>query len=147
MEIHKLLLGHRGIEIGRFSLVITRLEIDLTHINGIDIDNRRRRIVEIEAIAIIKGMNLFGQGIAGQRTSSDNCNNICWQFCNFITNHLNQGVIGYFFGHHLGETITVHRKGSSSRNTCSLSRIQDDRTQATHFFLEKTDSIGQSIST
>ncbi|COH70378.1 Uncharacterised protein [Streptococcus pneumoniae] len=147
MEIHKLLLGHWSIEIGCFSLIITRFEIDLTHIDSVDIDNRRCCIVEIEAIAIIKGMNLFSQGIASQGTGRHNCNNICWQFCNFITHHFNQGVVDHFFGYHLGETITIHRKGSTGRNTCSLSRFQDNRTQATHFFLKEANGICQSIST
>ena len=65
VEIHKFLFGHGTVEISRFSLVIARLEINLVHIDSIDIDDWSCCIIEIETIATIKGMDLFCQGIAG----------------------------------------------------------------------------------
>ena len=65
MEVHKLLFGHGTVEISRFSFVITRLEVNLVHIDGIDIDDWSCCIIEIEAIATIELVDLFRQGIAG----------------------------------------------------------------------------------
>ena len=65
MEIHKLLFGHWAVEISCFSLVIAWFEINLVHIDSIDIDDRSRCIVEIEAIPTIERVDLFCQGITG----------------------------------------------------------------------------------
>ena len=59
MEIHKFLLSHRCIEIGCFPLIIAGFEIDLGHINGIDIDDWRCCVVEIKTVTSIERVDFF----------------------------------------------------------------------------------------
>ncbi len=142
MESHEFFFGHRAVEVSSFAFIVARFEVNLAHINSRFINDRRCCVVEIESIATIYRVNFFCQGIRSQRSRRDNRNGIVRDFCDFITNDINERMIFQLCSDTLCIPLTVNSHCSSSRYTISFTITHNNGIQATHFFFEKTDCIG-----
>lgn len=133
--------GERAVEIVCPTLAVAGGAVDFSHIQGVDGDDRRGGVVEMEVILPGQAADGIGQGVTGQGAAGDDADLVVRQFRHFFVADGDQGMILEFFRHVLAEGDAVNGQGPASRNAVRIGGIHDERAETAHFFLQKADSV------
>src|SRR5258706_5144215 len=100
-------------------------------------------------IAADETRDVSGKRLRSQRTRRDDHRSVRARLGNlaqFLTDDRDEGMIGERGGDQLGETLTVHGERGTSRHPAGFRDLHHERTETTHFFLEKADGVIELVA-
>ena len=133
--------GKGAVQIVCPALAVTGRAVDLGHVQGVDGDDRRCGIVEMEIVFPRQAADGIGQGVTGQRAAGDDADLVIRQFRHFFMTDSDQRMILEFFRHILAERDAVDGQSAASRDAVRIGCVHDERAQTTHFFLQEADGV------
>ena len=141
----ELLLIQRAVDIIRIALVIARLPVCLREVDGVFLDDRRRRIIEMEIVRMQEGADVLGQRVRGQRSAGDDHRSLRDRL-HFLMDDLHEGMRAQRLRDPGRKALAVHGQRTAGRHPVQICALHDQGIQHAHLFLEHAHRIVQGIA-
>ena len=136
-------LIHGTVDVVRRALTVARGAVGLAHIHRLEAHDRRRRIIEIEAVIARARGNVPGQSARRQRAASHDGDGIVAEgnALHFLVHDRDARMLADLRCHIVAEAMTIHGQRTACGHARGIGRRHDYGMQAAHLLFQHAHSI------